>query len=374
MSVEEGTAFRGRHMEWTRFEARQLRGAVVFAFRLSAAALLALFLAYRLGVTLPLWAALTALIVTQISLGRSLKATLDYFAATIGGVLWGGFIAVLVPHASETSVLFVLFLAIAPMAFAAALYPRLTVAPVTATIVVLVPQMLHTTPIASGIDRIIEVFLGGLTGLLVSFVLVPWSAFQHTREIAAQVLRNMSRAIPELIAGFEHGLSDLEAHRIQDGIGQLLGELSSVIAEAERERPLRLASADPLTGPLFRTLLRLRHDLVILGRAAQSPLAASVNIALQPLLMVIAAETKLYLESSAAALLSKQTPPPLEAFELALTGYDAQIDASRQAGALRDLSSDDAERLFAVSFALEQMHRNFQDLERCVEEWAARRE
>jgi uncharacterized membrane protein YccC len=360
-------------MEWTRFEARQLRGAAVFAFRLSAAALLALWLAYRLGVTLPLWSALTAMIVTQISLGRSLKATLDYFAATVGGVLWGGLVAVLVPHTSPAAVLFVLFLAIAPTAFAAALYPRLTVAPVTATIVVLVPQMLHTTPIASGIDRIIEVFLGGLTGLLVSFALMPWSAFQHTREIAARVLRNIAQAVPELIAGFEHGLGDLEAHRIQDGIGQMLGELSSVIAEAERERPLRLAS-DPLTGPLFRTLLRLRHDLVILGRAGQSPLAPSVDIALQPLLTAIAEETRTYLDASAASLLAKQGPPALEDFELALARYDAQIDASRQASAFRNLPSDDAERLFAVSFALEQMHRNFQDLERCIEEWAARRE
>ncbi len=357
-------------MAWDRLEVGRLRGAAVYALRLTAAALLALWLAYRLAVALPLWAVLTALIVTQISLGRSLKATLDYFAATIGGVLWGGLIAVFVPHSSEAALLFVLVLAIAPLAFAAALYPSLSVGPVTAVIVVLVPQMLHSTPIASGLDRVIEVFLGGLAGLFVSFTLVPSSAFQHTREVGAQVLRNMALAVPQLVAGFEHGLSDVEAHRIQDGIGQQLGQLSAVTAEAERERPLRLAS-DPLTGPLFRTLLRLRHDLVILGRAAQSPLPAVLNASLQPSLATIGLETKAHLEKCAFSLMSKQPPPSQEGLELALTCYTAGIDASRQAGQLRDLPSEAVERLFAASFALEQMHRNLQDLDRCIEEWAA---
>ena len=88
------------------------QGAAAYAFRLTAAALGALVLAQSLKVALPLWSVLTALIVTQISLGRSLRATLDYFAATLGGVLWGGAVAVFVPHGSESSLLLVLFLAL----------------------------------------------------------------------------------------------------------------------------------------------------------------------------------------------------------------------------------------------------------------------
>ncbi len=71
------------------------QGAAAYAFKLTAAALGALVLAQSLKVALPLWSVLTALIVTQISLGRSLRVTLDYFAATLGGVLWGGAVAVL---------------------------------------------------------------------------------------------------------------------------------------------------------------------------------------------------------------------------------------------------------------------------------------
>ena len=63
-------------MNWKRLEVR-LGNAAALAFRLTAAALLALWLAHRLEVALPLWPVLTALVVTQISLGRSLKATFN---------------------------------------------------------------------------------------------------------------------------------------------------------------------------------------------------------------------------------------------------------------------------------------------------------
>jgi hypothetical protein len=202
---------------------------------------------------------------------------------------------------------------------------------------------------------------------------MPASSFQHTREIAARVLESLAQAVPKLALGFEQGLTDGEAHHIQDGIGQLLGELSSVIAEAEHERHLRLAP-DPLTGPLFRTLLRLRHDLVILGRAAQSPLPASLKASLEPSLVAIGEETKVHLQRCAAALTSRQIAPSRRTLDLALVTYTAEIDVSRQAGELRQLPGEALERLFAASFAFEQMHRNLQDLDRCIEEWAVRQE
>jgi len=117
------------------------------------------------------------------------------------------------------------------------------------------------------LDPVIEVSLGGLTGLFVSFVL---------RSPPPRRSRAWLKPFPNLVAGFDHGLGDAEAHRIQDGIGQQLA--SSVAAEAERERPLRLAS-DPLTEPLSRTLLRLR-----LGTSERSALPSpSTRALLQPL-------------------------------------------------------------------------------------------
>jgi uncharacterized membrane protein YgaE (UPF0421/DUF939 family) len=53
-----------------------------------------------LGVHLPLWAVLTAIIVTQMNVGRSLMATIDYLAGTAGGAIYGGVAGVLVGYDS----------------------------------------------------------------------------------------------------------------------------------------------------------------------------------------------------------------------------------------------------------------------------------
>jgi hypothetical protein len=78
---------------------------------------------------------MTAVIVTQVSVGRSLKATFDYLVGTLGGAIYGGAIGVLIPHSNEVALLAVLALAVAPLALVAAINPSLSVAPITAVIV-----------------------------------------------------------------------------------------------------------------------------------------------------------------------------------------------------------------------------------------------
>ena len=73
-------------------------------------------IATALHLMLPLWAVLTSLIVTQMSVGRSLKVTRDYMFGTIGGAIYGGAIAVLIPHSGEAGLLALLVLAVAPLA------------------------------------------------------------------------------------------------------------------------------------------------------------------------------------------------------------------------------------------------------------------
>jgi hypothetical protein len=76
------------------------------------------------------------------------------------------------------------------------------------------------------------------------------------------------------------------------------------------------------------------------------------------------------LRASGAALLAGRRPPSLNAVESVLDAYAAEIAALRREGLTRSLPGDAAERFFALGFALEQMHNNFKDLERCVAEWA----
>jgi uncharacterized membrane protein YccC len=347
----------------------QHRVHLALSVRVTIAALAALALAQLLRLPLPLWAVLTAVIVTQMSVGRSLMATFDYLVGTLGGAIYGGALGVLIPHSSELALLAVLALAVTPLALIAAINPRFSVAPITAIIVLLIPTMTHVTPFTSAVDRVIEVALGGVTGLVISFLLLPSRAHPQVVEAAARTLERMALALGELLAGLTRGLDVDALHRIQDGIGRALVHMNVVGDEAERERAARLA-VGPDSRPLLRTLLRLRHDLVIIGRAATVLLPETFTSRLEAPLAQIGNAFVDYLRASGAALEAGQSPPPLNAVESALGAYAAEIDALRHEGLTRSLPGDAAERFFAIGFALEQMHSNFKDLERCVAEWA----
>jgi uncharacterized membrane protein YccC len=348
---------------------RRRRVQLALSIRVTIAALAALALAQLLQLPLPLWAVMTALIVTQMSVGRSLKATRDYLVGTLGGAIYGGAIGVLIPHSSEIALLAVLALAVAPLAFIAAINPRFSVAPVTAIIVLLIPIMTHATPVASALDRVMEVALGGLTGLIVSFFLLPSNAHPLVVAAAARTLDQLARALGELLAGLTQGLDMDALHRIQDGIGQALVQMNAVGAEAEHERSAGLA-VGPDTGPLLRTLLRLRHDLVMVGRAATTPLPEAFAIRLASQIAHVGAALADYLRDSGAALLAGRGPPSLDSVEVALAAFSGEMAALRREGFTRSLPADAAEHFFAIGFVLEQMHNNVKDLERCVAEWS----
>lgn len=356
---------------WTGLRAlvRHHRVQLALSIRVTIAALVSLALAQLLHLPLPLWAVLTAVIVTQMSIGRSLKATFDYLVGTLGGAIYGGAIGVLVPHSNEIALLAVLAIAVAPLALIAAINPRFSVAPITAIIVLLVPMMTHASQIASAFDRVLEVALGGVIGFVVSLLLLPSNAHPLVAGAAARTLDQMARALGELLSGLTQGLDVDALHRIQDGIGRALVQLNVLGAEAERERSARLA-VGPDTGPLLRTLLRLRHDLVMIGRVAISPLPEAFAMRLESPLAHAGVAFADYLRATGAALQARRGPPSLNAVESALDAYAAEIAVLRRDGLTRSLPGDVAERFFALGFALEQMHHNFKDIERCVAEWA----
>ena len=345
------------------------RVQLALSIRVTIAALVALALAQLLQLPLPLWAVLTAVIVTQMSVGRSLKATFDYLAGTLGGAIYGGAIGVLIPHSSEIALLAVLALAVGPLAFIAAINPRFSVAPVTAIIVLLIPIMTHASPLASALDRVMEVALGGVTGLIVSFFFLPSNAHPLVVAAAARTLNQMARALGELLAGLTHGLDMDALHRIQDGIGQALVQMNAVGAEAEHERSWCLAFG-PESGPLLSTLLRLRNDLLMIGRAATTPLPEAFASRLASPIAQLGAAFADYLRASGAALLAGRGPPSLDSVESAFDVFSGEMAAVRREGLTRSLAADAAEHFFALGFVLEQMHNNVKDLERCVAEWA----
>src|SRR3982074_315529 len=215
---------------------RSRKAQLGLPIRVTRASLGALAIATAFNLMLPLWAVLTALIVTQMSVGRSLKATRDYMFGTVGGAIYGGAVAVLIPHSGEAALLALLVLAVAPLAFIAAINPSLNAATVTAVIVLLVPTMHHANALDSAIDRVLEVLVGAVCGLLASFFVLPSRAHSQLRVSAARTLELIAAALTELLAGVTRGRDNDALHGLQDGIGTAMVGLNANGAEAERER------------------------------------------------------------------------------------------------------------------------------------------
>ena len=348
---------------------RSRKTQLALAFRVTLAAAGAYAIATALHLMLPLWAVLTSLIATQMSVGRSLKVTRDYMFGTVGGAIYGGAIAVFIPYSGEAGLLALLVLAVAPLAFIAAINPSLNAATVTAVIVLLVPTLSHLNPLGSAIDRVMEVTVGAFTGLLVSFFVLPSRAHNHIRISASRTLELIADAFRELLAGLTRGLDNDALHRIQDGIGKALVELNALGTEAERERAAHL-SAEPDTGPLLRTTMRLRHDLVMIGRASVAPLPSDLQARLAGPLAEVNDTFVAYLRLTAAALRARAASPASAPIDAALQAYAAEVAVVRSDGLTRGLPGDVVERFFAMGFVLEQMRQNLKDLERCVTEWS----
>jgi uncharacterized membrane protein YccC len=122
---------------------RAHRAQLRFCLRVTAAGLLAFAIAQVLTIPLHgLWVVLTAVVVTQMSAGGSLRATVEYILGTFGGAVYAAITGVLIPHTTPIAQGGVLALTIAPLALAAALNPNFRVAPFSAVLVLLISGQL----------------------------------------------------------------------------------------------------------------------------------------------------------------------------------------------------------------------------------------
>ena len=120
----------------------------------------------------------------------------------------------------------------------------------------------------------------------------------------------------------------------------------------------------------MRTLLRLRHDIVMLGRAAGCELPEEIAGRLTEPLRQIEAAGRDFLRASGTALRARKPPPRLDAVEVAFRDYIEAFGAVRRDRLTREMKSEAAERFFALGFALEQLREHLREVQRVVGEWA----
>jgi uncharacterized membrane protein YccC len=308
------------------------------------------------------WAVITAVVVMQASVGGSLKAAVERFTGTLAGAVYGGIVAALLPHGSTLSLGVTIVLALFPLALLAAIKPAFRVAPITSLIMLLPPTGQAIGPLASVIDRVLEITLGNIVGVVVSLFVLPARAHTLMTEAAAKVVslnaELVSVFIDELTAD-PTGRAALQ--KLHPQIRSALKKAEAAAEEAARERKSHLTEA-PDPEPLVRTLYRVRHDLVMIGRAASSPLPAPVLDRLGPSLTTLHQATRGLLLNLAEALRQRRKPPDPEAFRAALDAFTSAAEALRADALVRELPGKTFGQVFALGFAFEQFQKNIGDL------------
>ena len=308
------------------------------------------------------WAVITAVVVMQASVGGSLKAAVERFSGTLTGAIYGGLIAAFVPHSSPLNLGFAMVVALFPLALLAAVKPAFRVAPITSLIMLLPPTGQAIGPLASAFDRVLEITLGNIVGVVVSVFILPARAHTLMTDAAAKVVslnaELFSVFIEELTTG-PQGRSALQ--KLHPQIRSALKKAEAAAEEATRERKSHLTEA-PDPEPLIRTLYRVRHDLVMIGRAASTPLPAPVRDRLGHSLIALHETTRALLHDLAQALQHRKAPPEPYAFQEALNAFSGEAEAFRSEALMRDLPGKTFGQVFALGFAFEQFRLDLSDL------------
>jgi uncharacterized membrane protein YccC len=355
----------GRLVAWLRRRGAELR----LSLRMTAAGLITFALAELLHLSQGYWAVLTAVMVIQSSVGGSLKATLDRFIGTLGGAVYGAVVGSLIPHTDAVALGMVLAVALAPLAFLAAINASFRIAPVTAVIVLLGTTTRQTGLLEFATGRVSEIALGCAVGFAVSLLVLPARGHDLTARAARSALELLAELVGAIVAGLTAERDRADIARLNDRIRSALNALEASAEEAARERRIRLAD-EPDAEPLVHTVRRLRSDLVMVARAAAKPLPEPFRTRLAPALASLSDAVQRFLRDTGAALAARRHPPDLDAAAAALDGYAATMAELRRERLTRDLSDDEAGRIFALGFALEQLRRDLQDLASRAAEFA----
>jgi uncharacterized membrane protein YccC len=326
------------------------------SLRISAAGVASYALGTALGLQQSYWAVFTTVIVMQASVGGSMKACLDRIVGTIGGAAWGVAVAVTVPHPGAVSTGFALALTLVPLAVVTAFRPVYRVAAITGTIVLL-GRFGQMGVVHAALDRVFEIGLGSVVALAVAVLVTPTRAQGLLGGAGREALAAMAGLCEALFADLGMSADLPTVLGFHDRIRGALARALTAADEAARERRSLVTDA-PDPAPLVRCLRRLSHDFVIVARARSQPLPGSVVERLGAPLRSLSAALSAQLRAVGAALATRSPPPEPVEFD----GVHEAMAAMRRDGITRGLSGEEIERVFGLSFALDQLRRNLDEL------------
>ena len=322
--------------------------ALLVAGRVGISATLAYLIASLQHLPETYWPVMSAVIVARGGAKGAGGSATDRLVGTLAGAAVG--LAASFLHGFGLPQWALLFLAMAPMAFLSADNAAFRAAPMAAMIVLSASASGKTGLFGLGVAalRVLDVGMGTLVALFVSYVVLPSNAMKALRKTAAALMMPLANL---LSLGMRP--EDIEAQdkfkRLNAKTRKEMRELTIAARQIKAKRTERdLAETLPnqFTGALSRT----HGTIVFIARAlAGAPLPDGVTAALRPFLRDARARL-----GAIHHLLAEGTP----------TGSGAELAASVDAAAARILrvTSDPAAHLEALPFLMQTLRDDLNDL------------
>ncbi|MGB5948156.1 MAG: FUSC family protein [Parvibaculum sp.] len=334
-----------------------------FAVRMMTAGFLSFLIAGLLGLPQGYWVLFSAVIVMQNNVGSSLKAAADRLVGTIAGALVGFLATLVVTHDLLPEAL-MLACVLGPLGFLAASHPRFKVAPVRAIIVIL-SRTGQEPAFWLAVERVMEIILGGVISVAVALLVLPARAHSDLAEHASRLIALLGDVwkleLESLTGAGDASTMGARLQSVNDRIRAAVAAAEASGDDAQRERAALLTESDD-PDPLLRTLRRLRHDFILVGRASATPLPAPVLERLGAPLARIGRTLDAELVALAASAKGRTVPPFSDEMIAALDDFASALQRLRGEGLLEQFGPQAAGSLFTLGFAFEELRREVPDL------------
>ncbi|KAA1180235.1 FUSC family protein [Rhizobium tropici] len=335
----------------------QTQRAAVQALRVMIACTITYAISQFLHLQQGYWAVFTVLIVMQASVGATAGMAADRLVATVAGALLGG-VAVFVTPQEPLAIGIALICVVGFSSFVAARVPRLRNAGLTAAIVMLTHSAAVPVEIFV-IDRIAEITLGGVVGVLASLFILPTRSrtmvlerFGSALDVMAQILRTLASAV-------EKG-EPVSASQANIALRQSLMATEALLTDAQRERAFWLTK-EGISEAIPRSLWRIRNDMTYVSHIVETPFPPAIVEAIGPQAGGVLEAQARFAEACGRALRAGGEIDP-EVLSAGDGAFEAAFSTLQRSEAAQSMDFSETGRLFGLDFTLRRMRQNFLDL------------
>jgi uncharacterized membrane protein YccC len=320
------------------------------AVQTATAGVVAMYFSRFLGLPEGYWAAITAMIVLQASLGAAIKESWVRVAATaIGAAVAMPFVAFF----GQSLVVFgVAVFVTVILCSVLRLQAGLRVAATTVAIIMLISH--PGRPWAPGIHRFLEVSFGIIVALVVAKVMWPSSALDNLRTGLAEAYLQLNSLFVAMMARYRGQVfEDIEQLRLK--LNTTMRHNEDLEEQAMYEKPMR-SHKPKILAALTSHAERIIRLIDALDVATEGALKNELPVKIDPELGEVSAGIEQCLSRLAEGILTKELPGSAGTdLPRAMRSLDAKIAKLRDAEAFRDVPLQDLIRMDAVCLALRSM-------------------